>query len=914
MDANLFRYIWQNSRREQLFVLMLIACSLPFYWMSLDIPKRIVNEALQGQAFKDGTTEARLFAFSLPFPDWLGGTLTISDGFLFDQIGYLFALSFLFLFFVVLNGAFKFGINISKGMLAERMLRRMRFQLFALLMRFKPEHIRTVKPAEAASMIKDEVEPIGGFIGDAFILPAFLGSQALTALLFIMVQSVWLGSVALAIVLIQAFLIPYLRREQLRLGRLRQLASRKLAGRIGEMVDGAPTLHAHGLRAFSEAEIGERLGELFDIRARLYKRKFAVKYLNNFLAQITPFFFYAIGGYLALTGSLDIGQLVAVIAAYRDLPPPIKELIDWDQRRADADIKYEQVISQFTGKPLLPDDADDANAASSATAIEDNAPIDIRDVTIIDQRGTTVLGPVTGQIAGGSHVAIQGSASSGRDRLAGILGRQIATYEGRVLLGDHELTDLSDRAYTSHVAYTPPDPVVFNQSLRENVTMALRRDRPPPGDTRELVWQEAKRTANPMIGTDGPWIDLAAAGVGEVSELDAQIIDLFRDFGFARDVFLFGLSGRLSPDTDEETKERLLAARQSVRAQIEAEGLAGLIAPFDFAQFNTEATIGENLMFGVIAGERLTAKARASDPYVQSILKAEGLERPLADIGLRIAETSVEIFAELPAGHPLFDRFSMVKSGDLEIYADLVTEARNVGPDELSQAAIDQLVSLAFDYIEPKHRLGLMSDGLSERLLRARRSFRRYLPGEYTSEIEFYDQSKVAMAAPIRDNLLFGRTSQGIANAQKNVRRILSGVLSDLGLDPLIYKIGLDYEAGPRGSALYAQQRAAISLARSLIRRPDVLILEDALKDYPATEAETTLSAIRSRCQHHTLIVTVDDGADVATFDQAIRFVGVRATFETAPTPKDAAGSPENGQAETAKARNEPKTALMGEA
>ena len=31
-------------------------------------------------------------------------------------------------------------------------------------------------------MIKDEVEPIGGFIGDAFVQPVFLGGQALTAL------------------------------------------------------------------------------------------------------------------------------------------------------------------------------------------------------------------------------------------------------------------------------------------------------------------------------------------------------------------------------------------------------------------------------------------------------------------------------------------------------------------------------------------------------------------------------------------------------------------------------------------------------------------------------------------------------------------------------------------------------------
>ena len=57
------------------------------------------------------------------------------------------------------------------------MLRRMRFELFSLLLRFTPEDCATVKPAEAATIIKDEVEPIGGFIGDAFIQPVFLGTR-----------------------------------------------------------------------------------------------------------------------------------------------------------------------------------------------------------------------------------------------------------------------------------------------------------------------------------------------------------------------------------------------------------------------------------------------------------------------------------------------------------------------------------------------------------------------------------------------------------------------------------------------------------------------------------------------------------------------------------------------------------------
>ena len=40
-----------------------------------------------------------------------------------------------------------------------------------------------------ATVINNEVEPIGGFVGDAFITPVFLGGQALTALFFIVAQS-----------------------------------------------------------------------------------------------------------------------------------------------------------------------------------------------------------------------------------------------------------------------------------------------------------------------------------------------------------------------------------------------------------------------------------------------------------------------------------------------------------------------------------------------------------------------------------------------------------------------------------------------------------------------------------------------------------------------------------------------------
>ena len=187
MESNLFRYVWQKSRGEQIVVLLIILASIPFYWASFNVPKRIVNDAIQGGAFKDGRTSATLLDLTLSLPGFLGGgSYKVFDGFQVNQFGLLIGLSCYFLLLVLINGGFKYVINVRKGVLGERMLRRMRYDLFSQLLRFRPEDIRAVKPAEVSSMIKDEVEPIGGFVGDAFIQPVFLLSQALTALVFIM--------------------------------------------------------------------------------------------------------------------------------------------------------------------------------------------------------------------------------------------------------------------------------------------------------------------------------------------------------------------------------------------------------------------------------------------------------------------------------------------------------------------------------------------------------------------------------------------------------------------------------------------------------------------------------------------------------------------------------------------------------
>lgn len=877
MAVNFFRYVWRHSQREQLIVLCFVVASLPFYWWSLDVPKRIVNEAIQGSVFAHGEATSRLFDYSISLPSFLGGaTFQISDGIMLQQVPYLFALSMVFLVLTLINGWFKYVINIRKGVLGERMLRRLRFELFALVMRFRPEDVRTTKSAEVTSMIKDEVEPIGGFFGEAFITPAFLGTQALTAMVFILAQNMWLGTLSLSLIVVQGVVIPYLRREQIRLGRMRQIESRVLAGRIGEMVEAAPVLHIFGVTRFTGSEIGKRLGTLFDIRLRLYRRKFAVKYLNNLLAQLTPFIFYTVGGYLALQGRLDIGQLVAVIAAYRDLPGPIKELIDWDQQRADVTVKYEQVVGAFSKEFMLPPDPETPPAP-----IPLDAPITIVGLRVLSTRGLVQIDRMSAAIGRPGRVALAGPSGSARDILPKVLGRQITDYQGSVTIGGHEVGTMSDREASAVMLYVSGEPYIMSGTIRDNLGLAVRRAVPPaeePADAIARYWRdEALMTDNPTVSPDAEWIDYAGLGLAGPEELNTAIIAALRIVRGYDDIFRVGLSSQLGDDLDPHIAERMLTARSSILARYETLGLANYVETFRPDHFNTSASIGENLLFGVSIGSRFAPENLAHDPFVRSIIAAEALIGPLTAIGLKMVETVAEAFHGLAADNPLRERYSFIDEAELsELWSQVQVAWQRGQRRQFSPELRDRLISYALMYVEPRHRLNLVDEQLIARVLRARASFREFLPAKDAGEIEFYDTARLMPAASIRDNLLFGRIRYGKAHAREKLVAAAAQVLDEMGLESFVVSKGLDQEAGPGGRLLSPQQRVTIHLARAMLRRPDILILDDALSSFGATEAHMIMQNIFEAMTGKTVIAAQSNDDDLGAFDLVLTFEGAK--------------------------------------
>jgi putative ABC transport system ATP-binding protein len=772
---------------------------------------------------------------------------------------YLFYLSGMFLLLVCINGAFKFIINVRKGTLGESLLRGLRFDLFGLLVRFTPEALRDVKPSEAATIIKDEVEPIGGFVGDAFISPALLAGQAATALFFIIVQSFWLGAIAGFIVFIQGVLIPRLRREQLKLSRQRQIESRALAGRIGEVVEGIAAVQSHGTTGYEKWRIDQRLILLFSIRNRLFVRKFAVKFANNMLAQLTPFVFYSLGGYLALTGRLDLGQLVAVIAAYRELPPPIKELIDWDQQRLDVQVKYDQIVEQFSVPMLAPGDE-----ACDRLQLRDG-PVEFVNVRALDSHGAPLLDNASFSIPFGSHVALTSQHGEAPSVAGRILGRMITVYTGEVRLAGAPLSSLTERAAGRLIGYAGPEPVVFSGTVRDNVVYGLFRA--------VQGWRPsyATRHGQAELTPDG-WLDYGAVDADSPEMLDQRVIEALRVVGLDEAVFRFGLSGTLDATRAVEIESDIVEARSYIHAMLADAGDSALIETFDPERYNRNATVGENLIFGLPVGQPAIDTSVLQRAEIRQLIQGENLIGPLTEMGKSIVETMVDIFADLPPDHYLFEQYSFVSAADLPVFADLLKGMER--GEALKTDEIWSFVGVTFNYIEPRHRLGLLTPELMDRIVAARRKLMADTERLGSREFEFYNPRRLCISAPVRDNLLFGRITYGAAGAEQKVFGVVRQSIKTLELEPQIYRLGLDFQTGNGGRRLSPAQRSAVSIARTVVKRPDILVLENALVAFGEGERKAISGAIRRVMAGRTMVVISQEEPAAGDYDVIIRFQG----------------------------------------
>lgn len=828
MERDPLRFVWRTAPVLHVGALMLLALALPLTWIGLDLVRNTIDDAIGGRAFANGASAAPFLRYALPLPERItheplvlfSGISLERESFVLATIGGLVAVAL-----AIPLIALAFGLaRATIGARAIASLRRKVIQGIAAARPSARDEIR-----RAGALAGEGFAGESGFLGGAVLVPVASGAVLGLAVLYALTVD-WRQGGAMAAALAVIGLVWPRRLDALRrAGDAHRAEGAALQRALSELGRRQPALRAHGTAAFERARLQAELA-LRDGAVRSVERQagFAAG-ATAIAALLAPAILLGGGAWLAGNGGTTAGAVMATLAAALAGMVALDRLARWSRALRETEPLFDE-IARTIGALRSHRWSGTAGGAPTSGVLAAEG------VSAYDPASGTRISGIDLSIVFPAHVALAGEDGSGARVFAALVGGQLDPAAGRLTFGGVEIAAMEPAERARRIAFAGGETILLSGSLRQNFLYGC----PDP---------------------DAPDIDQRLANAATAAGLD-------------RLVHARGLSGTIDPAREPRLAAALVDARRAVRATLAVENLADFVDPFDPAHYNRHATIGENILFGRPIGETFREAHLPSHPFVRAILEAEELTKPLARIGLSIAAGMVEIFSDIPDGHPLFERFSFFSASERGYFEDLL-ERRNErrrGPEPARDR--ERLIGLAFRYVESRHRLGLLDTETEVRILAARASFAKLLPASLQPAIEFYDPDRVCAAASLQDNLLFGRLAHDRAGAESAVTPVIRRVLKQRGLDQEVFRVGLTTWVDPRGLGLSAREIAAIDLVRCLVRRPDVVVVEhaDALAD---GTAETFITRLRRALVGRGLVVVLPNlppGLDQPPFDGIVRF------------------------------------------
>jgi len=201
--------------------------------------------------------------------------------------------------------------------------------------------------------------------------------------------------------------------------------------------------------------------------------------------------------------------------------------------------------------------------------------------------------------------------------------------------------------------------------------------------------------------------------------------------------------------------------------------------------------------------------------------------------------------------------------GEREILADIdlrLPQGKRTVIQGTTGAGKSTLLSLIAGYLQPT--AGEMRiDGVDARSLRL---------SAWRARLGIVTQEALLLSGTVRDNLLYARPD---ADDER-----LQAVLEQALLGPAWEALpqGLDTPVGNRGALLSGGERQRLTIARALLRDPDVLLMDEPTSMLDRASRELIREAILSASAGRTLIVVSHDESLSEIADLSVRIEGGR--------------------------------------
>jgi ATP-binding cassette, subfamily B, bacterial len=308
----------------------------------------------------------------------------------------------------------------------------------------------------------------------------------------------------LALLLLPVFVIPA-RRMGTRLARFEREAADHNAAMGTQMTErfsapGAMLVKLFGRPQDESIEFATRAGRVRDIGVKTAMVQWVFITALTLVSALALAVVYGLGGFYALRGQLEAGDVVALALLLTRLYAPLTALATARVEVMSALVSFDRVFEVLDLKPLITDKPGARPLPAGPVSVEFEdvrfaypsaekvSLASLEEVAQLDSRGgVEVLHGISFRVEPGEMVALVGSSGAGKSTMAQLLPRLYDVDSGAVRLAGVDVRDLTGESIRETLGMVTQDGHLFHESVRANLLLAR------PDTSEDELWDVLRR-------------------------------------------------------------------------------------------------------------------------------------------------------------------------------------------------------------------------------------------------------------------------------------------------------------------------------------------------------------------------------------------------------------------------------------